>query len=111
MEITKDSRYKDIRAYFTEQLDKKALPNTLQSECKYYRNVPATTALFIKQIDLELEKLEADPNASKLSAIANAAKYNLIMLYNDLQDKSKWDAPLTTIKEYLQERNQITKND
>jgi hypothetical protein len=90
--ITANSTYTELKKWFTDENGKvKAdLPTTLNSDCAYYFDVPATTKMYITNVDSELKRL-GSKNIGK-SADAKASKLNLYRLYKSLQVKENWNA-------------------
>ena len=94
MKLTNDSTYSDLRKWFTEKqdqykTDKAALPIALDGVYMYYLNVPHTIEFYIHQIDSEFDRL--GKIEIQRSAIAKSNKRNLFILYQALQDESKWN--------------------
>ena len=97
MEITKETTYSELKKWFLEQLEKKALPVTLDNNHCYYTNVESSVKMYIEIIDTEFE--EKGAKSIKTSTVARAYKNNLFNLYVALQDKSRWNAPMKRIDE------------
>jgi hypothetical protein len=103
MNLTKESRYSEIKGYFEKQIEDNALPKTLNSRSRYYRAVTETVKLYIAQIDNEIvdkkQKLGRALKEKDLSHPALAAKANLLKLYEDLQNKAEWNKTLAEANE------------
>ena len=89
-ELHNKSTFGQIKKWFEE--NGKELPNTLDSQCIYYGNVPKTVEIYIKQVESEIERLGIE-NIGR-SAVAKASKNNLLTLYKNLQDLDKWNAEM-----------------
>lgn len=95
MELTKKSSYADIKKWYLDHWND--LPTTLDSECKYYMDVRYTIKVCFDRIESEIKRLGADV---KNSAVARADKNNLYQLYLDLQDRSKWNVPKSSLSPF-----------
>ena len=92
-ELNSISTMSEIKKWYDENIE--FLPNTLESEFKYYSNLKETIDLYFYQIKEEIKRLGAE-NIKK-SSIAVSAKKNLFTIYLDLQNIEKWDAPRPTL--------------
>jgi len=93
--LTKESTFKDLENWFRENLDE--LPETLDSDCKYYADLKSTIEQYIRQVYIEVDRLGIEAVKKKRSALANASKGNLFTIYVDLQKRENWNAPRPTL--------------
>ncbi len=104
-EMNLSTPYRKIKNWYIENMHE--LPFTLDGPGKYYGDVKWTAELYMNQIEQELLK---HGKYIKKSAIAGAAKSNLVTMWRDLQDESAWNLPMaTTIEEKTKRINDRAK--
>ena len=81
--------FAELKDYF----ETAELPTMLHGAHKVYENVPYTVSIYIDCIERQIEA------HGKPTSIAKTYKTNLKELYNDLQDRSKWDLGLEKLEE------------
>lgn len=89
--LTNKSSFKDLENWFAKNLDE--LPETLESDCRYYADLKSTIKQHIRQVYIEADRLGIEEVKKKRSALANASKGNLYTIYVDLQKRENWNAP------------------
>lgn len=87
---TENTGWQEVKSWFEERIEKKALPTKLYGEYKYYRDVPWTAQLYIDQVEGEIKRWGIQ-EVKKRSVLAKTGKHKLIELYNELQNKEAWD--------------------
>lgn len=92
-EINSKSKISEIKNWYDENIE--ILPNTLDSECKYYNDLKFTIESYFNQINAEINRLGIEN--IKGSSVAISAKRNLYDMYLDLQNTEKWNAPRPTL--------------
>jgi len=86
--------YAQLKAYF----ETAELPTMLHGAHKVYENVPYTVSIYIDCIEMQIVKCKINDLDVRNSNIAKTYKTNLQELYNDLQDRSKWDLGLEKLE-------------
>jgi len=95
-ELKLESRLSEIKEWYNQNID--LLPETLDSECRYYSNVKNTVEIYFHRIEAEIKRLGVEN--IKRSAVAISAKKNLYVLYLDLQFIENWNAPRPTLETF-----------
>lgn len=81
--------YDELKTWFLQT----ELPQTCDSEERYYMNVPGTVGIYMEIIEKEIEK---HGSKVKKSIIARDYKRKLFKLYVALQEKANWNKPQPT---------------
>jgi len=92
--MTNKSSYGDLKKWFVKNME--TLPDTLDGLDVFYTDVRKSVGIYIAQIDDQIE-IHGEEKIQE-SAIAQASKRNLFFLWRDLQDRSRWNAKLKTLK-------------
>jgi len=92
-ELNSKSKISEIKKWYDQNIE--ILPNTLDSECKYYIDLKFTIESYFHQINSEIDRLGIEN--IKRSVIAISAKRNLYTMYLDLQNIENWNAPRPTM--------------
>lgn len=89
IKIDRNTKFEVIKDWFVSAIKAKELPDTLWNGYCFYNDVSAIALRMIELIEIHLELYGG--GEMKRSAVADSEQNNLVNLYKDLQDKSKWN--------------------
>lgn len=97
------SEYGDIKEalYHEYGSDLTGLPEKLDGNFFYLRSVRETALNWIRYIDEEIKTIEGKATVKKISDKAKLYKKNLVMLYQDLEDKDRWNRPMQRLEDII----------
>lgn len=89
-ELSQDPTFKKLKEYFDYHIENNLLPRTLDDAHKYYGDVKLSVSINLSTAIAQIEKHGKNVKGKPL---AESSKSNLLMLYNDLQNRDNWNKP------------------
>lgn len=96
--LNKNSKFGEIEKWFKNNVDD--LPETLDVECRFYSDLKSTINIYISQVYSEVKRVGIDDVKNKKSKIANSAKRNLYIIYEDLKNLDGWNIKQKDVKAF-----------